>query len=80
MTTQRGRRSLAALTLFGSTSQVERMPRPEPAADLSDAEAAVWRDVTASLPAEWFRPKQIPLLTQYCWHVVAADQIQTSLA
>jgi hypothetical protein len=38
---------------------------------LSDAEAALWRDVTASLPAEWFRPEQLALLAQYCRHVVA---------
>jgi hypothetical protein len=80
MPIQRGRRSLAALTLVGATSNVERMPRPGPPAELSGPEAGIWRDVTASLPADWFRPEQIPLLTQYCRHVVRSNVIAAKIA
>ena len=75
-TSPRGRKSRASLALVPEVAgRIERLERPPPPAGLSDAEAAVWRDVTASLPAEWFRPEQLPLLAQYCRHVVAANQI-----
>lgn len=75
---QRGRQSAASLTLVSSGS-LERMERPEPPAGTPDAQADVWRTVTASLAADWFRPEQLPLLSQYCRHVVAANVIAAAI-
>jgi hypothetical protein len=83
MTTPRGRRSAAALTLVGVGAggmQIERIERPAPPASFSDAESDVWRETTSALPADWFRPEQLPLLTQYCRHVVRANVIADKIA
>ena len=76
---QRGRKSSAALTLVGSgTGQVSVVKRPEPPADLSDAECAdLAGHVVDSMPADWFRPEQLPVLKQFCRHVATADQVAT---
>lgn len=70
---QRGRQSEAALTLVPVSGVVERIERPAPPAGMPEAQAGVWCAITASLDAEWFRPEQLPLLTQYCRHTVASN-------
>ena len=29
------------------------------------------------MPADWFRPEQLPVLKQFCRHVATADQVAT---
>lgn len=70
---QRGRSSVASLSLVSSVSQVERVDRPRPLPGMPEAQAAVWLATVNSLAADWFRPEQLPLLAQYCRHVVAAN-------
>jgi hypothetical protein len=74
---QRGRKSTSPLTLVssGGAMTVERIERPKPPLGMPDAQAAVWRQTVESLEAEWFRPETLPLLAQYCRHVVASNVI-----
>lgn len=58
----RGKTSSAALSVVS----VDAQARPEPWPNLSEAEAVYWRNVVASLPADWFRPSDLPLLAAYC--------------
>lgn len=39
---------------------------PEPPIGLSKAAAALWVDITESLPADFFRAGDLPLLQSYC--------------
>jgi hypothetical protein len=48
---------------------------PAPPSDLSEREAAVWRDTVGSEPARWFTAEKWPVLRGYCRAVVAADSI-----
>lgn len=80
MTRKRGRVSTAALivgppqpTTDGGT--IERLERPVAPHDLVDEEVEVWASVVGSMPADWFKPENMPLLTQYCRHVVRARHI-----
>lgn len=50
--------------------------RPEPPRDLTPAEAAVWRDFVADMPAAWFRPVTLPLLKSYCRCAVRMDDLE----
>jgi hypothetical protein len=55
---QRGRVGLAALSVVPG-----REPeRPEPSQYLTEDQAEIWREVTAALPPDWFRPETLPLL------------------
>lgn len=65
---QRGRKSAASLAIVASLNDV----RPEPPPELTGAQAAEWRAVTAALPAGWFRREQYGLLAAYCQHASAA--------
>jgi hypothetical protein len=40
---------------------------------MPEAQAAVWRQTVDGLEADWFRPETLPLLQQYCRHVVASN-------
>ena len=42
--------------------------RPSPPAELTEAEAEVWRDTVGCLPADWFRKSTWPVLASYCRH------------
>lgn len=70
----RGRRSAASLTTIGP-SGIESTQRPEPVAELTDEQAAVWVSVVNRLPADWFPRETLPMLAHYCRHVVAARRI-----
>lgn len=74
---QRGRTSRSALALLSSSTdgKVETIERPDAAYDLTDEEADVWRAVVAGESADWFRPSQLPLLSQYCRHVVSSRKV-----
>ena len=71
----RGRKSAASLAV------VTALPgqRPEPPDELSDAEAAVWRAVAATKPADWFGADTHPLLAAYCRHACAARAMSAAV-
>lgn len=62
MPTKRGRPSLGDRLSVVPVSGA-RMNAP---AYLSDAEAAEWTEIVSSLPADYFRPSDIPLLSALC--------------
>lgn len=74
----RGRKSAAAqkLTVVGSSTK-----RVAPPDDLSPAQAEIWVAIANSLPADYFRPGDEPLLAAYCraydFHRQAAKLIET---
>ena len=67
---QRGRKSTASLTVV--PKQVER-GAVEPPESLSEAESRVWRAVVGAKPVDWFTDENLPLLSDYCRHVVRQD-------
>jgi hypothetical protein len=74
---KRGRVSAAAtdLAIVGLSATIERIHRPEPPYELTDAHAVVWRRVSEDLPADWFTAKHAGLLKQYCRHETEADRV-----
>lgn len=64
----RGRQSASSLTVVKFAPL--RKP-PEPPAGLGAAAAELWTSIVRSLPADFFRPADLPLLEAYC---VAADR------
>ena len=69
----RGRKSAAALSVRPPSAEV--MERPAPPHDLLDEHVEIWRGVVDALPADWFTADNIPLLSQYCRHVVDARRV-----
>jgi P27 family predicted phage terminase small subunit len=55
------------------------MTRPEPLAGLSEYECELWRQITISLPADWFRPSDLPLLASYCQAHAEHDQARAGI-
>ena len=72
----RGRQSADAL----ATVTVIEAKRPAPPATLSVIEAALWRDVVATMPADWVRRAQFPLLVAFCRHSARADVLAGQIA
>lgn len=74
---QRGTRSAASLVVPKQVLVELRLPAP---VTLSDAERSVWLDLVNDQPAGVFTPTHIPLMEQYCRHVVQcrvlADEVQ----
>ena len=70
---QRGRKSAAALSV--AEPAISAKSRPEPATDLEPEERLEWIQVVNSLPADWFEPFNLQLLTQYCRHAVTARRV-----
>ena len=68
MSTHRGRKSAASLTVV-ALAPLRRLPKAP--ADLSKAAAELWDGIVRSLPADFFRPGDLPLLRAYC---VATDR------
>jgi hypothetical protein len=75
MSGKRGRASVAEIMTVPSATVLDRVERPRAPHDLSYEEIDVWAAVVNSLPAEWFTPETVPLLTQYCRHAVQARRI-----
>ena len=73
---QRGRKSAENLSKV-----VALVPgqRPEPPAELTRAQAAVWKTTIWALRVDWFGPENFPLLTQYCRHAALADVIAKAI-
>ncbi|MGV8892347.1 MAG: hypothetical protein ACOH2K_05295 [Burkholderiaceae bacterium] len=61
--TTRGRKSAASLQTIALASL--RKP-PSTPAGISQAAAELWQGITASLPVDFFRPGDLPLLQAYC--------------
>jgi hypothetical protein len=71
---QRGRKSAAA-QLDVIAAEIDAVQRPDPPAELTAEEAAVWRDTVSVMRPDWFGRETWPLLIQYCRHVVHARHI-----
>ena len=67
-TATRGRKSAAKLQVVALASR--RKP-PEPPADLTPGALALWKSIVSSLPVDFFRPGDLPLLQAY---VTSADR------
>lgn len=61
MTTKRGRKSIGDLSVVRVSDA-----RIAPPDHLDEAEAAEWRAIVDSLPADYFRPGDVPLLGAFC--------------
>ena len=70
----RGRESAASLTVIGGGG-IESVARPDAPHELSAEQATEWESVVNRLPADWFPRETLPMLAQYCRHVVAARHI-----
>jgi hypothetical protein len=70
---KRGRKSAASLQI--ATRPVEIVQRQRPPHDLNDEETEIWAAVVDSQPADWFTPATVPLLAEYCRHVIRARRI-----
>ena len=75
----RGRTSAASLQVVTPTG-LHVIERPRPPADLTDEQADEWRAVANSLPADWFGRETLPILAQYCRHVVASKRVAALVA
>ena len=73
-----GKKSAAAIALVAPPSI---SARPEPFVGLSERERELWRGIVISLPTDWFRTSDLPLLSAYCQaaieHELAAAAIAT---
>ena len=70
---KRGRPSAASLAL--ATKKIELVERQRPPHDLTDEETEIWAAVVESQPADWFTPATVPLLAEYCRHVIHARRV-----
>jgi len=72
---KRGRQSLADLAVVRVTDE-----RIDPPASLTEEQANEWRAIVNSLPADYFRPGDTPLLAAFCiasvFHRRAAEDIE----
>lgn len=69
----RGRKSAAALEI--AARPVEIVPRQRAPHDLTDEECEVWQAVVDTEPADWFTASTVPILAQYCRHVVQSRRV-----
>lgn len=74
----RGPKSTAALEVVRSATSIIR--RPEAPRHLTDEQAAEWRVVVERLPAEWFQAETLPMLSEYCRHIVKARRVAQLVA
>jgi len=70
--TKRGRYSAAALAIVTPLGVQERVKPPH---DLLDEEVEVWQAIVNAEPADHFSASTIPLLAQYCRHIISAKRI-----
>jgi phage terminase small subunit len=74
--TPRGRKSSAVLQL-AANAPLRR--RPKPPAGLSEAASSAWKGIVSSLPADFFRPGDLPLLQAFCVAVDRKNRIDALL-
>ena len=65
---------MASLTI-SAPAPLETIQRQKPPHDLTDEEVEVWAAVVDSEPADWFTPATVPILAQYCRHVIHARRV-----
>lgn len=70
---QRGRKSAASMLV--RPRPIEVVERQRPPHDLTDEEVEIWAAVTGAMPADWFSPATVPVLAQYCRHVIHARRV-----
>lgn len=75
MSGKRGRASVASIMTRPPASVIDRVERPVAPHDLTDEEVEVWAAVVNRMPADWFGSETLPLLSQYCRHVIQARRI-----
>lgn len=63
------------IATLAEQSDAFAMKYPEPAPELSNYEAEVWREVVRYKAPDWFDGSTYPLLIQYCRHTVRANRI-----
>ncbi len=78
---KRGRKSAAelALTDIPVVDVSRRMPPPPPS-ELSDAQAAVWRDAASCMSGDWLRRGAHAVLIEYCRHVCRSRLLEAQIA
>ena len=54
--------------------------RAMPPAELDEDAAAVWTQITQALPADWFPPESLPLLTSLCGDISTSKRVSAELA
>jgi len=70
---QSGRRSAAALAVVPQALEV--MERPRPPSGLTSEQLEIWHSIVSQESADWFTAATVPLLAQYCRHVVHAGRV-----
>ena len=75
---QRGRKSSVELSTI-LVDAGRQMPSLPPA-ELTDAQADVWRDVIGSLPGGWLTQAAHPILVAFCRHVCRARMLELQIA
>ena len=74
----RGKRSGADLSIVPVIPTL----REGPPAQLTQDEAVIWTSIVESLPPDWFRPSDVPLLAAYCQTAIqcqaAAEELRGS--
>lgn len=70
----RGRKSAASAEVSVIDGSFGK--RPDPLPELSDEEAAIWRDTVSSEPADFFGTAALRgMLADYCRHRASADKV-----
>jgi hypothetical protein len=72
---QRGRKSSDSLSVV-RVAPTERVSPPE---RLAPSEAAIWREIVSSKPADWFGSDNLPLLEHYCTMVAESQRVASQL-
>lgn len=72
-----GKKSSASLEVVPPPAALSR---PEPPAGLSTREIELWQEIVQSLPADWFRASDMPLLAAYCQAAAQNEQATKELA
>jgi hypothetical protein len=67
------------LTIIGGGG-IEAVRRPDPPADLTDEMAEEWRKIVSHLPADFFRVEALPMLAQYCTHIIRCRRLRSVLS
>ena len=74
---QRGKKSAENLATI--IVDVGRRLPPPPPSELSDPQAAVWRDVVGSLPGHWFTRAAYSVLISHCRHVCRSRLLEAQI-
>lgn len=71
------RRSAASLALVPASQPIPPAPAP---GDLSEVEAALWRETVESKPADWFGADSWPILKEYVRAAAMCDALAQVIA